>query len=377
MKRRICYISGTRADFGLLAGTLRRAWQHPSLEVSIHVTGMHLSTSHGYTVRDIETSGLPIGARIAVDMDTNTGAGMANALGHQLLGLVASLQTFRPHLVLLLGDRGEMMAGALAAAHLNIPIAHIHGGERSGTVDESIRHAISKLAHYHFTATETAKERLIRMGESPSHVFVTGAPGLDDIAGSAAPNKKELCRQVGLDPNRPVALVIYHPVLQTADQAGAEMACVLEGTREAGVQILCFAPNADAGNQAIREKISAHSRRPDFKVVTHMDRPSYLSWLASAEVLVGNSSSGIIEAASVGLPVINVGDRQNARERNTNTTDVVISRAAIFEAVSRAIAKGRYPSNNLYGDGRSGERIVELLSSLPLSLDLLKKSNAY
>jgi GDP/UDP-N,N'-diacetylbacillosamine 2-epimerase (hydrolysing) len=309
-------------------------------------------------------------------MESSDGAAMASALAHGLLGMIPILQTEKPDVVLLLGDRGEMLAGALAAIHLNIPIAHVHGGERSGTVDEPVRHAISKLAHYHFTATGAARARLIRMGEHAPHVFATGAPGLDGLAATARRPRAELCAALELDPARPVSLLIYHPVLQTAASAGQEMSEVIDATKTAGTQVVCLKPNSDAGHQAIRDAI-ARNASPEFRVVTHFPREDYLSWLEAADVLVGNSSSGIIEAASFGLPVVNVGGRQQGRERNANTVDVPVERTAIMTALVAALRHGRHPRQNIYGDGRAGEKIAELLSTLPFPKDLLNKSNAY
>lgn len=377
MKRHFCYITGTRADYGLMEATLRRIQAHPQLTLSVCVTGMHLSPLHGNTVAEVERSGLRICGRIPVPLEKADGAAMATALAHSLLGLVPVLQQEQPTAVILLGDRGEMLAAAIAAIHLNIPILHVHGGERSGTVDEPVRHAISKLAHYHFTATAAARERLFRMGEDPAHIFVTGAPGLAGITDGPYRSRAELCAGVGLDPGHPVALLIYHPVLQTADAAGREMAEMLAAVQAVGVQVVCLTPNADAGNRAIREEISRVAQQPGFKVATHFSRPDYLSWLAAADVMVGNSSSGIIEAASLGLPVVNVGDRQSGRERNANTADVPVERAAIGAALIAALTHGRHPARNIYGEGCAAEIIVELLSTLAFSKDLLNKSNAY
>ncbi len=377
MKRHICYITGTRADYGLMERTLQRISTHPQLALSLCVTGMHLSPDYGNTVAEIERAGFRICGRIPVPLANADGAAMAAALAHALLSMVPVLQQEKPDAVLLLGDRGEMLAGAIAAIHLNIPIVHVHGGERSGTVDEPVRHAISKLAHYHFTATEAARARLIRMGEQPAHVMVTGAPGLDGLTDLPLRPRATLCAELGLDAMRPLALIIYHPVVQTAEAAGREMAELLAAVHAAKVQAICLTPNSDAGHQSIRDEISRYAAAADFRVVTHFPRADYLSWLAAADILVGNSSSGIIEAASFGLPVINVGDRQRDRERNTNTLDVAVERAAIHAALAGALAGGRQPHRNIYGDGQAGRRIVELLSTLPLSKDLLRKSNAY
>ncbi|HUP93641.1 MAG TPA: UDP-N-acetylglucosamine 2-epimerase [Burkholderiales bacterium] len=372
--RSICYVTGTRADFGLMLATLQRANAHPELDVSVCVTGMHLSPLYGNTVEDVEASGLRIRARIPVDIEGGTGPDMARAAGQALAGMATALEKDRPDIVLVLGDRGEMLAGAYAALHLDIPVVHIHGGERSGTVDEPVRHAISKLAHYHFVSTAAARERLLKMGERDTAIFVTGAPGLDELNEGVRRSREDLCVQFNLDPQRPVVLVVFHPVLSESASAGEQMTEILEGVLAAGCQCLCFAPNSDAGAPAIRGVLAEHANGRDVVVVTHLARNDYIAWMAAADAMTGNSSSGIIEAATLGLPVVNVGSRQNGRERSTNVTDVPPDRKAISDATARAIRDGRKSYENVYGDGRGGERIVHLLATLPLDRELLQKS---
>ena len=370
-------MSGTRADFGLMQRTLRRAAADPRLDLSVCVTGMHLSREHGATVKEVEGAGLRIAGRIATH-PVRDGGDMARAIGEALCGMVDVLRGERPDVVVVLGDRGEMLAGALAAIHLNVPVMHIHGGERSGTVDELIRHAISKLAHLHCTSTAQARERLVRMGECPEHVFVTGAPGLDGIETLASAGRDTLCGESGLDPAGRVALVVFHPVLQEADEAGAQTAELLQAVVDARLQALCFMPNNDAGNRAIREALGRFAARPGVRLIEHMQRERFVSWMAAADVMVGNSSAGIIEAASLGLPVVNVGSRQRSRERSENVIDVpAVSREAIGAGIARALHAPRQRFRNIYGDGRAGERIVELLATLALDRSLLEKTNAY
>jgi GDP/UDP-N,N'-diacetylbacillosamine 2-epimerase (hydrolysing) len=375
--RRICYVSGSRADFGLIERTLRRAQADPRLDISICVTGQHLAPGFGDTVREIEASGLRICAHVPVSLDGSTGAMMARAIGHETVGLVDALERERPDLAMVLGDRGEMLAGAIAAIHLNIPIVHVHGGERSGTVDEPVRHAISKLAHYHLVTTPCARERLIRMGEAASNIHVTGAPGLDGIVEAARTSREELCADLSLAAARPIALVVFHPVIQEADIAGEQMDAILSAVIEADYQALCLAPNSDAGGlqirRSIRRRLDAHALR----LVEHMDRAQYLSWMAAADVMIGNSSSGIIEAATLGIPVVNIGSRQRWRERSGNVVDVPPIVGDIRRAIEALAAAGRGPWENVYGDGRAGERIVTLLATLPLIPQVLHKHNTY
>lgn len=375
--RKVCYLTGTRADYGLMQSTLQAMHVHPKLSLSLLVTGMHLLPAYGETWREIAGSGLPIDAKVAVDLTGSSGAEMAIALGEQVLGFTQALLDQQPDLVLLLGDRGEMLAGAIAAMHLNIPIVHIHGGELSGTVDESIRHAISKLAHYHFTATKKSRERLIRMGEKPERIFVTGAPGLDAIYKVKLSERGALFGTYNLDPDKPLLMVLFHPVVQQADEAREQMCALLGAATESGMQSLVILPNADAGGQIITEVIRDYADRQQISTALHVSRGDYLSLLAYAEVMAGNSSSGIIEAASLNTPVVNVGDRQRCRERNANVIDVAPVKADIAAALASARKMSGQAWPNIYGDGRASERIVEHLVTISLAPEILEKVNAY
>jgi len=375
--RRVAYVSGTRADFGLMARTLTLINASPAFELGVVVTGMHLSPKYGITAGEIEAAGLPIRARIPTPVDETSGAAMARAVGQAIVGMVDSFEVWRPHILLLLGDRGEMLAGATAALHLNIPITHVHGGERSGTIDESVRHAISKLSHYHFVATVGARERLLRMGERAEHVFVTGAPGLDGIGQTAIESRDVLCREVGFAPQRRVCLFVYHPVVQESDLSGTHARAALEGTLATGSQVLALSPNADAGGDLVRAALADYAMHPDVRLVTHLPRDRFVSWMARADAMVGNSSSGIIEAASLGLWVINVGARQRLRERSGNVIDVEPDTSAVAHAVADVLKRTRSARDNVYGDGHAGERIVDLLDKLPLTPSLMMKCNAY
>lgn len=375
--RKIIYVSGTRADFGLMESTLQLAASDPQLDISICVTGMHLSSRFGETVKEIEQSNLRICGRIPVDIEKTSGASMARAIGSELTGMVDVFEQEQPDLVLVLGDRGEQLAGALAAIHLNIPVAHLHGGERSGTVDEPIRHAIAKLAHYHWVATEGSKERLIRMGEREENIFVAGAPGLDGLKEMAQRSRNELCQEQNLNPDQPVALVLFHPVLQEAEAAEDQTRQLMDALLDGSLQMMVLMPNADAGGNSIRGALENYRDRPGVRLAVHMPRGDFVSWLAGADVMVGNSSSGIIEAATFGLPVVNVGSRQNGRERSGNVCDVPADRPAISQALAEAIKTGKNSVKNIYGDGQTGKRIVDLLRTVPLTPDLLRKFNSY
>jgi GDP/UDP-N,N'-diacetylbacillosamine 2-epimerase (hydrolysing) len=376
-RRKVCYITGTRADFGLMQSTLQRIQHSDMFGLSLIVTGMHLLPQYGLTVSQIEAAGLPIAARVAVEDGPSTGALMAKNLGRMLIGFVEALETIKPDIVLVLGDRGEMLAGALAAIHLNIAVVHIHGGERSGTVDEPVRHAISKLAHFHFVATEESKARLARMGEAADRIFVVGAPGLDDLKELTLTDRRTLCAEAGFDPQRPVALLVYHPVLQEADSSAEDTTLIVDAVLARGFQVMALKPNSDAGSTGVRAVLEARAAAGDIQLATHLPRPQFASWLAASDILVGNSSSGIIEAASFGTPVVNIGTRQNLRQRNSNVIDSAVDRPALDDALARASASARGDRSNVYGDGKAGARIAELLARIDLVESSVAKANAY
>lgn len=375
--RKVCYVSGTRADFGLMQTTLAAIQAHPALELSIVVTGMHLLPEFGETVADIERAGLPIARRVLVNMTPATGATMARNIGRMLVEFVDAFECIRPDVVMLLGDRGEMLAGALAAIHLNTPIVHIHGGELSGTVDEPVRHAISKLAHFHFAATVGSAERLEKMGERRSNIIVTGAPGLDGLSSLAFIGRDALLLEAGFRGDAPVALMVYHPVLQEATSAGTDTDCILQALLDQGVQIIALMPNADAGSDAVRVILNQRKDEPGICLLTHLPRAKFISWMAHADLMIGNSSAGIIEAASFGTPVINIGSRQGMRERNANVVDTPANPVDLAGVIETALARGRFDPGNLYGDGQTTARIVDFLASNSLSVTDLVKTNAY
>lgn len=374
-RRRIVYLSGTRADFGLLRGTLQRIAATDGLELQVLVTGMHLSEAHGRTVDEIRESGLAVCAEVPLDMETRSAGSMALAIADCLRGVTQVLERERPDLLLVLGDRGEMLAGAIAALHLGIPCVHLHGGERSGTVDEPVRHAISKLSSYHLVATEGSRERLVAMGEEPSRIHVTGAPGLDGLAAAGAMPREECLAALGLAPGCRFILSLFHPVVQQARQAGEQTRALLQALQNVGMPVLWLEPNADTGSLDVLQALDQGLVPAGSRRVTHLPRPLFAAALRHCELLAGNSSAGIIEAASFGTPVVNIGERQRLRERNANVADVPPDAGAIEQALRQALRRGRSPCNNLWGDGHAADRITALLARLPLGPSVLEKTN--
>lgn len=374
---RVHYVSGSRADFGLMRSCLFRVHDSPRHDLSLVLTGQHMSTAHGDTAAEVRQSGLPVCHEVPVALHGTDGAEMARAMAGEIAGLTNFWQNEPPDLVLLLGDRGEMVAAALAAVHLGLFVAHIHGGERSGTLDESFRHVISKLAHYHFPATEDAADRLRRMGEDSDAITVIGAPGLVGLTDGVIPDRAWLGVRFDLSEIAPTALVILHPVVQEADAASTQIRVIVEMLAVEGYQVLVFRPNSDAGGRAIDRYLDKVDGRHGVRLVSHLERGTYLRVLASCDLIVGNSSSGIIESASFGVPCVNLGSRQANRLRNDN---IVECPSFAPDAIRAAIRKARALTGhfvNRYGDGESDQRLLAAIDTLDLDPERLKKRNSY
>ena len=374
---KIAYASGTRADFGLMTSALRQIEEAPELTVGIMATGTHLDTEFGHTIDDITASGLDVVARIEVPTSPRTGLTVAHATAEQVRGFADALSDWKADCLLVLGDRPEMLAAAIAAGLLDVPIWHIHGGERSGSIDESIRHAISKLAHMHCTATDAARERLVRMGENPANIHVIGAPGLDALNLSTLPDRDATLNIFDVPRDVPLCIAVFHPVTHEQGRLAGQMETVITGILDSGVTAVLFRPNSDAGGDEIGAVIDKWASHERLKVRVHAGRTHYLGLLNHADIMVGNSSSGIIEAASFGLPVIDIGSRQNLRERGDNVTWVEPERDAIRNAIERALESPRPDAGNIYGDGQAGARLKALLCAFQPDRQLLAKYNAY
>ena len=377
MIRKVIYITGTRADYGLMREVLKRLDAAEDIELSICVTGMHLSSLYGNTIKEVEDDNFRICGIIPVDVNKATHAAMAKSIGQEIIGMTEVFEREQPDLILLLGDRGEMLAAAISAVHLNIPLVHLHGGERSGTVDEMIRHSISKLSHYHFVATESSKERLIKMGEKKDTVIIVGAPGLDEIHKYDSSKPDVFYRHYGLTFNKKIALLIYHPVVQEYDDIKSKFQNAIKAALASDLQIICLEPNSDAGGQLIREALQEYINHQDVRIIKHLQRAEFIDCLANSDVMLGNSSSGIIEAASFNLVVVNVGSRQNLRECGANIIHVDSSFESVLTGLKEALAREKMSYKNIYGDGNTSERCYQLLKTINLDSQILNKCNAY
>lgn len=382
MKRKIAVITGTRADYGIYYSVLKAIENHKELELNLIVCGMHLCPEFGMTVNEIEKDGFHIVDRLDTILASDTGASMAKSIGITLMSLTQSLERVKPDILLILGDRGEMMAGALAAIHMNIPVAHIHGGEVTGTVDESIRHAITKLSHIHLPATEDSKNRIIKMGEREENIYVVGAPGIDYIKNTDYLSREEVLSRFNLK-NDKIFIMTQHPVTTERDLVEWQVRQTLEAIVEMKIQTIISYPNSDNGGREIIKVIEEYRAKYDFlKVFKNLSQVEYLSLLNTADAMIGNSSSGIIEAPSFKLPVINIGTRQEGRLRAVNVIDVGYKKEEILEGINKALYDMEFIEKlrnciNPYGNGNAGEKISEILSRIEISRSLLQKRITY
>ncbi len=377
-KRRIAVVTTSRADYSHLYWPLRELSAHPGVELGVIVLGPHLSPGFGNTIAEIERDGFPIRARIECLLSSDTDTGMAKTIGIAILGLADALSAWRPDLLLLIADRYEMLAPASVALALRIPIAHIEGGEVSqGAIDDQVRNALTKLAHIHFTSTPTARRRVIAMGEEPWRVHHAGAPSLDHMQRSALLDHAALVAHLGLALTPPTIVAAWHPVTILRD-TNAEADAFFAALARTRGQLIFVYPNADAGSYALIERTRALAEsRPHTHIFVNLDAITYWSLLRHADLLIGNSSSGIMEAASFALPVVNVGMRQQGRERAPNVIDVPAEAKAIRTAIRHALSPEFRHSlagmTNPYGDGTAAQTITRVLTTVPLDNLLIKK----
>lgn len=379
MKRKIAVVTSSRAEYGHLYWLLKDMAADPDLELKLLVMGAHLSPEFGTTISEIQRDGFVVDAEIECLLSSDSDVGMAKTIGLATLGLADALGRIRPDVLLLIADRYEMLAPASVALALRIPVAHIEGGEVSqGAIDDAIRNALTKMSHIHFACTEMAKRRLIAMGEEEWRVQFTGSPSLDALRRRPLLTRKEVEEKLGCDLNLPPIIVAYHPVT-ILEQTTAEFAQLLEALESFSQPMIFVYPNADAGSRelVLRSKKFAEERG-DTQVFVNLDHRTFLSLMAHAAVLVGNSSSGIMESTSLELPAVNVGLRQRGREHAENVLDAAAASPEIMAKITVAISpefrakvKG---IKSPYGDGLAVGRILEVLKTIQLGSSLLMKA---
>lgn len=376
--RTIAAVTSSRADYGHLYWPLRAMIERPEIDLRLLVTGAQLSNEFGRTVEVIERDGFPIAERIECLISSDSDVAMAKTIGVATIGFADALARSRPDLLLVVADRYEMLGPAAAALALRIPVVHIEGGEASeGAIDHMVRNALTMMSHIHLTPTPLARRRVIAMGEEPWRVHCTGAPSLDHLRRSALPDRVELESSLGIDLAEPPVVVAYHPVTlarETTEEVDAVFAALERIERPI---VFCF-PNADAGSRRIAARARSFcAEHPRARLFVNLEPVTYWGLLRHAALMLGNSSSGIMESPSLGLPAVNVGRRQDGRERAANVIDAPAEASAILDAVRRAAAPAFVESvrsvENPYGDGRASERIAALLGELEIGDHLLVK----
>lgn len=377
--RVIGVVTTSRADYGSYRPLLEGIQNDPELQLRVLVSGMHLSPECGFTVREIERDGYEIAERIETMLSSDTPEAISKSMGLGLIGFAQVFSRWRPDVLVVLGDRFEMYAAALAALPFKIPIAHISGGELTeGAIDDVLRHSFTKLSHLHFPATEEYRGRIIQLGEEPWRVVTSGEPSLDNLRTLTLLTRRELEVRYALKISGPFLLVTYHPVTLECEQTEWQIVELLAALREVGLPVVFTLPNADTRNHIIREKICQFiSESPSSRLVDSFGAHAYFSVMSLATAMVGNSSSGVVEAASFHLPVVNLGTRQQGRVRARNVIDVGNHREEIRKG-TMAATDPEFRSTladlvNPYGAGNACPIIIRHLKSAPLGDALIRK----
>ncbi|MGD9123518.1 MAG: UDP-N-acetylglucosamine 2-epimerase [Desulfarculaceae bacterium] len=374
MPTKICVVVGSRANYSSIKSVMRAVTAHPQLELQLVVGAAALLDRYGSVVEVIEADGFKADAKVNMIIEGETPVTMAKSTGLGLLELPTIFDRLKPDAVVTVGDRFETMATAIAAAYMNIPLAHTMGGEVTGTIDESIRHAVTKMAHLHFPANRLAGERIIKMGEDPDTVHVVGCPRIDLVAEIAANDGNQLDRDflaeegVGghIRPEEPFLLVSQHPVTTEYTQGESQIQETLMAMQQLQMPTIMLWPNADAGSEDVARgmrKFREHYDHDYIRFYKNFPVETFVRLMLRCACMVGNSSAAVREGAFLGVPAVNIGTRQQGRERGDNIKDVGHDRDQIAEAIKSQAASGRLPSQPIYGDGRAGERIAQILAA--------------
>lgn len=381
-KRKILVTTGTRAEYGILRPVLQAINESKKLQLYLVVTGTHLSKKHGYTINEIKKDGFKIFATINMIPRGDTNYFMSEAIGKGIVAFSEIFKKVKPDINLILGDRDEMLVSAIVAYHMNIPNAHLAGGDRSGGIDEYTRHAITKISNIHFTTTKKSMERIMKMGENPKYIFFTGSPAIDELVRNRITNHEELERKYHIKFQGDEVLLLQHPVTTQVDLSEKQIINTLKAIVKTKRTTIVIAPNSDAGSRKILEHLESYSQKYDFiRMYKTLPRADYLGILKICGVLVGNSSSGMVEASYFNTPVVNIGIRQKNRERGGNVLDVPNGASnLIYSAIQRALRskKGnKTMKKTIFGNGDSSYKIVKYLENIPLNSSLILKQLTY
>jgi UDP-hydrolysing UDP-N-acetyl-D-glucosamine 2-epimerase len=378
MVLRICVVTGSRAEYGLLRWILHDLRADPAVELQLVVTGMHLAPEFGNTVAEIEADGFAIARRVEMLLSSDTSGGVTKSLGLGVIGMSDALETLQPDIVVLLGDRFEILAAAQACLIHRVPVAHIAGGDTTeGAIDESIRHAITKMAHVHFVTNADAARRVRQMGEDPARIHTVGSPGLDYLRRQPLLSRAALEERLGAPLGARNLLITFHPVTVEADSGQAQFAellAALEGLDPA-ISLWFTQSNADTGGRGMAATLKAWAApRANCRVYASLGQAGYLGLMAQVDAVVGNSSSGLYEAPSLGIAAVDIGDRQRGRLAAASVVHCEPRREAIGKAIAQAMSLDCRNVTNPYGDGHSARRIVDILKALPPRAHLLRKA---
>jgi UDP-hydrolysing UDP-N-acetyl-D-glucosamine 2-epimerase len=370
--RRVCVVIGSRANYSSIKSAMAAIQQHPELELKVIAGASAVLDRYGSVVDLVERDGFEINARMFMLIEGETPATMAKSTGVGLMELPTLFEMIEPDIVVTVGDRFETMATTLAAAYMNLPIAHTMGGEVTGTIDESIRHAVTKFAHIHFPASSDAAERIIRLGERPEDVYLVGCPRIDLVDETLRQDKENALSDIflegvgdSLNIQEPFILVSQHPVTTEFGSGECQITQTLEAVKETGVPAIVLWPNADAGSEDIARGIRKwreQGKGDGMHFFKNLPTSTYIRLMAKTACLVGNSSSGIREGAFIGTPVVNIGSRQDMRQRGSNVIDVTHNKDEIEDALRTQIKHGSYPTEPVYGDGTAGVKIADVLA---------------
>lgn len=380
--RKIAVVTGTRAEYGLLYWIIKGIKKDKQLKLQLIVTGTHLLNEFGMTVKEIEKDNFPIAEKIKILFSADTELSIANSMGLAIKGFAKAYQKLKPDILLVLGDRFDIFSAVAAAVPFKIVVAHIHGGESTeGAIDELFRHSITKMSHLHFAATKIYADRIIQMGEQPKNVFCFGAPGIDNIYKLKLLNKEQIAKKIKLPLNKKWGIITFHPETVQKINLKKQVKELLSSIKNFAEMFWVFTfPNADIGSKTIIKNIKNFVKQnpQNTKLFISLGQLNYLSLLKNCAVMVGNSSSGIIEAPSFKLPVVNIGCRQQGRMKAKNVIDVFLyDKNKIITAINKALSlkfkEGLKDLKNPYGKGKTSEKIIEVLKKITLDENIIKK----
>ncbi|WP_299259075.1 UDP-N-acetylglucosamine 2-epimerase [uncultured Aquimarina sp.] len=383
---KILAITGARSEFDLLSSLYDKLHEDDFFEFKIIVTGAHLSDTFGKTIKNIEDKKYPIADRIYNLVDTSEKIGRIISLGNQIPAFAQTFQREKPDLVLVAGDREEAISVSMTAAYLDIPVAHFFGGDiaKDGNIDNSTRYAASKYAHLHFVTLEEHKKTLIKLGEEEDRIFVVGNPAIDNIVSTPKLSRKQVSDNIGFDiESYDYLVLIKHPIITEIEDQRRQMEVILDAILESNIKCLVNYPNSDAGNREIIEVIDEYtSKNESLFVFKNLDRLNYVNLLRNATSLIGNSSSGLLEAPSFGLPAINIGSRQRGRIHGNNVLFIDHNKLEIKEAINKVRTDKEFlkrveNSDSPYGNGDTTEKVKEILKKIKLDNNLIYKNITY